>query len=173
MATFDIVLCVVVLVSATIGLSRGLVKEVLSLIAWVAALFIAYFYAPRLAETFSADLGSFRVVLAFLALFIVVLVLASFVQWLIGKLVETTGLSGTDRLLGFLFGSARGLVVCLVALIAMRPFVEETDWWQASVLKRELLAFEDDAMGWAREAGKVFDDVTSDVQELVPDSSRR
>ena len=57
--------------------------------------------------------------------------------------------------------------------VLFTPFVEETDWWQASVLKRELLAFEDDAMGWAREAGKVFDDVTSDVQELVPDSSRR
>ncbi|MDP6377227.1 MAG: CvpA family protein [Pseudomonadales bacterium] len=163
MASFDIVLCVIVLVSAVIGLSRGLIKEVLSLISWVLALAAAYFYAPLLAETFSPDLGNFRIVLAFLALFILVLVIAGIAQWLIGKLIQTAGLTGTDRLLGLLFGSARGLVVCLVALIAMRPFVQDAVWWNDSVFKHELLAFEDEAMAWARGASDVFTEMTEDV----------
>ncbi|MFM8355081.1 MAG: CvpA family protein, partial [Gammaproteobacteria bacterium] len=64
------------------------------------------------------------------------------VQWALGALVKSTGLSGTDRLLGFVFGGARGVLVCLVGLIALRAFVEQTAWWQSSLIIPELLAFE-------------------------------
>ena len=75
-------------------------------------------------------------------------------QWLIAQLVSSTGLSGTDRLLGFLFGSARGLLICVVLLIGLREIAADRSWWQASVLQAELLAFEDevrDLLGRARD----------------------
>jgi membrane protein required for colicin V production len=161
-AALDMVLVAVVGLSALIGLSRGIVREVLSLGAWVLALAVAYLFAPELGASIADELGTFRVVLAFLAIFLTMLILAGLVQWLVGKLIQTTGLSGTDRLLGLFFGGARGLVVCLVALIAMRPFVQEAGWWQASVLRNELLAFEERAMYWAGRAGSALGQIADE-----------
>jgi membrane protein required for colicin V production len=87
-----------------------------------------------------------RLVAGFVVLFIGVLVLGGLVQWLIARLVHGTGLSGTDRFLGFLFGSARGVLACIIGLIALRPFAESAEWWEASLLVGELLAFEDDVL---------------------------
>lgn len=156
LATADIVILIIVIVSALIGLVRGLFKEVLSLASWFAAFILALYFASTLEVYLSQELGdgSIRLVIAFVLIFIATLIVGSLVQWLVAKVVEVSGLSGTDRFLGFLFGSARGLLVCIIALIAMRPFAENSDWWQTSVITPELLAFEQDVlklMGKARD----------------------
>ena len=84
-------------------------------------------------------------------------------QWLVRKLVETSGLSGTDRFLGFLFGSVRGVLVTIIALIAMRPFAETADWWQQSRLAPELLAFEQDVLELMGRAKDLVVEVTDQV----------
>ena len=84
--------------------------------------------------------------ISFVVVFGATLIVGGIVQWAIAKLVESTGLSGTDRILGFVFGGARGAIVCIVALIALRPFAIDAHWWQASRLQRELLAFEGDVL---------------------------
>ncbi len=155
-AGLDIAIATVVLLSAGIGLVRGLIKEILSLVSWVAAFVIAIYFAPLLAEQLPLSWGtdSLRLVIAFAALFIGTLISAAILQWLIAQLVTSTGLSGTDRLLGFLFGSARGLLICVVLLMGLREVAEDRSWWQASMLQTELLAFEDevrDLLGRARE----------------------
>ena len=76
-------------------------------------------------------------------MFIAVLIAGAMVQWLFAKLIESTGLSGTDRFLGFLFGGARGIVVCTVILIALRPFAENEAWWQQSLIRPELARLEE------------------------------
>jgi membrane protein required for colicin V production len=155
-ATIDIVLLGVILLSALIGLIRGLLKEVLSLASWLAAFMLALYFAPALAERLEGQLadGSVRMVVAFIAIFLSTLLAGAMVQWLMGTLIRTTGLTGTDRFLGFLFGSARGALVCIIAVIALRQFAEDGQWWQSSVLVPELLAFESEVlqlMGRARE----------------------
>lgn len=148
MATIDIVILIVVLVSALIGLVRGLLKEVLSLASWLAALMLALYFAPAVAERLVgmfAD-GSVRVVVAFVLIFLATLVVGGLAQWLAATLVQTTGMTGTDRFLGFLFGGARGVLACLVALIALHRFAESGQWWQTSVLVPQLLAFEQDVL---------------------------
>ncbi|MCZ6619207.1 MAG: CvpA family protein [Gammaproteobacteria bacterium] len=152
----DIVILIVILVSALIGLARGIFKEVLSLASWFAAFILALYFAPALRTHISTELGdeSVRLVIAFTLIFVVTLIVGSLVQWLVAKVVKDTGLSGTDRFLGFLFGSARGLLVCIIALIAMKPFADESTWWHTSVITPELLAFEQDVlklMGKARD----------------------
>ena len=143
-ATPDIVLVIIILLSALLGLARGLVKEVLSLVIWGAAFVAALYLGDVVGARFGADIGeSLRRVAGFAAVFIVVLLAGAIVQWLFAKLIETTGLTGTDRFLGFLFGGARGIVVCTVALIALRPFVEEAQWWQDSRIRPELGKMED------------------------------
>ena len=154
-ATPDIVILIVVLLSALIGLARGLISEVLSLASWALAFILALYLAPWVGERLSAELANARLVIGFAIVFVTVLIAGALVQWLVRKLVESSGLTGTDRFLGFLFGSARGVLVCIVALIALRPFAEETDWWQASVIRPELAAFEEDVlqlMGRAKSA---------------------
>lgn len=146
MATLDIAIVAVVLLSAAIGLVRGLIKEVLSLVAWMLAFALAILFSERLAAAMPPNWGaeSVRLVIAFAALFILVLIAAAILQWVIGQLVSSTGLSGTDRMLGFLFGAARGLLICVVMLMGLREIAADTEWWAASVARDELLAFEDE-----------------------------
>lgn len=143
-ATPDIVLVIVILLSALMGLARGLVKEVLSLVIWGAAFVAALFFGDLVGARLGADMGdTLRALIGFVSVFIAVLIAGAIVQWLFAKLIETTGLTGTDRFLGFLFGSARGIVVCTVALIAMRPFVEDAQWWHESRIRPELARLEE------------------------------
>jgi membrane protein required for colicin V production len=162
MAAVDIIILIVVLVSAAIGLVRGLLKEVLSLASWLAAFILALYFAPDLAGHLTAQIADqgIRLVVAFIAIFIVTLIAGGVVQWLVGTLVKTTGLTGTDRLLGFVFGAARGVLVCVVVLIAVQRFAEAGQWWDASVLVPHLLAFEQEvldllgrAQAWVVELG--------------------
>ena len=154
-AGLDIAIAVIVGLSAVIGLVRGLVKEILSLVAWVLAFVVAIYFSPVVAQYLPSGWGSdsVRLVIGFAGLFVGSLIAAALVQWLIAKLITSTGLSGTDRFLGFLFGSARGLLITVVILMGAREVVAERSWWQASVLQGELLAFEDevrDLLGRAR-----------------------
>lgn len=146
LATLDIVILIIVLLSALIGLYRGLVKEVISLLSWVAAFVLALYFSNDLAVYIPANWGghSLRLVMAFAGVFIVTLIAAGLLQWLLAQLIAGTGLSGTDRFLGFLFGSARGLLVCVVVLMGVREVAHETSWWRDSALQAELLGFEDE-----------------------------
>ncbi len=146
-ATPDIVLAIVILLSAVMGLARGLVKEVLSLAIWAMALVASLYLGDAVGARFGSEMGStLRSLLGFAAVFVTVLVAGAIVQWLFAKLIETTGLSGTDRFLGFLFGSARGIVVCTVAIIALRPFAEDALWWQQSRILPELARMEESVL---------------------------
>jgi membrane protein required for colicin V production len=155
-AGLDIAIATVVLLSAAIGLVRGLVKEVLSLVSWAAAFVVAIYFSPLIAQQLPPSWGaeSVRLIIGFAVLFIATLILAAMLQWLIAQLVSSTGLSGTDRFLGLLFGSARGLLICVVLLMGLREIAAERSWWQASMLQAELLTFEDevrDLLGRARD----------------------
>jgi membrane protein required for colicin V production len=140
----DIVLLVIILLSALIGLARGLIREVLSLVTWATAIGLALLGTPLLATMLEPHLTELwmRTGIAFAGIFLGTLIVGGLVQWALGALVKSTGLSGTDRVLGFVFGGGRGVLVCLVGLIALRAFVQQTAWWQSSRIIPELLAFE-------------------------------
>ncbi|MEM7079834.1 MAG: CvpA family protein [Pseudomonadota bacterium] len=155
MAGLDILLGIVIVLSAAIGLVRGLVKEVLSLVSWLLAFVIALYFAGQLASMLPASWGgeSIRYGIAFVGLFVITLIATGIAQWLISLLITSTGLSGTDRLLGFLFGSVRGVVVAVVLLMGLREVAADAPWWEASRLRAPLLSLEDelrDALGRAR-----------------------
>ena len=149
MAVLDIVIIAVIGLSAVIGLVRGLVREVLSLLSWVAAFVIGLMFADQISAMLPASWGaaSIRYVIAFAVLFVGTLISASPLQWMIGHLISSTGLTSTDRFLGLLFGAARGFLVTIVILIGLREIVQDTPWWNETRLPPELLAFEDDVRG--------------------------
>ena len=122
-------------ISMLVGTLRGFVKEVFSLAVWTAAFLVAFQYSGDLALQLDdhINLPSGRAFLAFSGLFVSVLILGGLLTFLVGKLVEKTGLSGTDRLLGGVFGSIRGLVLVLVLmLVAAFTPVPQDPWWQQS-----------------------------------------
>jgi membrane protein required for colicin V production len=142
----DWAIVAVIAVSSLISLKRGFVKEALSLLTWIIAGVVAWMfggalsvYLDRFIETPSA-----RVIAACIILFVVTLLVGALINFLIGELIRVTGLSGTDRFLGMVFGAARGalLVVVLVGLLSLAP-VQEDVWWQQSMLLPHFLMVAD------------------------------
>ena len=136
--------------SALIGLIRGLVREVLSLAIWIGAFLVAWWFYQPLAEHLTAWIStpSVRLGAAFLILVFVVLIAGAIVGHLITLLVEKTGLTGTDRLLGVVFGAARGavLVAMLVYLAGLTPLPDDP-WWKESALVGRFQALADRVLG--------------------------
>lgn len=127
----------IVAVSTLISLVRGFVKEAISLVVWFAALFIASNFYADLAVYFTALEDEYvRNGAAIAALFIASLVLGGLLNFAIGQLVQVSGLSGTDRVLGIVFGALRGVLIVSALLFFMDTFstAASSQWWQTSVL---------------------------------------
>ena len=123
--------------SVVVGLWRGLVSEVLSLAAWIVAFWVAWTFGPRVAAQFehSITLPAARVLLGYGLCFVAVLVLGALLRFLARRLLWSVGLSGIDRLLGMLFGFARGvLLVMLVVFLAGFTGLTREPAWQDSAL---------------------------------------
>lgn len=145
MSGADGIIVAVVGLSTAIGLVRGFAREVMSVIVWVTAFVAALLLGEPVAHLL--DLGAgLGTAAGFAIVFVAVLIAGAVVQRMLAKLVRSTGIGGTDRMLGSLFGALRGGLVVLVALIALRPFAETTAWWLESALVPELLAFERDVL---------------------------
>lgn len=131
----DYVVLGIVLISVLVGVFRGFVAEAFSLAVWAAAFFVAFQYSGAVALQLEShvELPSARTALSFAALFLGVLLVGGLLTYLVGKLVEKTGLSGTDRLLGGVFGGIRGvfLVLALILIAGLTP-VTQDPWWQQS-----------------------------------------
>jgi membrane protein required for colicin V production len=123
--------------SAIVSLVRGFVREALSLITWLAAIWIAFHFTGLLADVLGPYIASkaIRLACAFLILFIATLISGALLNFLIGQAVNKTGLSGTDRVLGMVFGFCRGLLLVAVILLLAKltPMPEQT-WWKESML---------------------------------------
>ncbi len=133
----DIVLIGVVALSAAISLLRGFLREALALAGWVAAVWLALTFTEPVAALFTEQVSvpSIRMGMAFLLLFVGALVASGILVWLVGLLVDKTGLSGTDRMLGVVFGAARGVIIAalLVLLAGLTPLPRDP-WWRDSLL---------------------------------------
>lgn len=137
MVWIDYAIIGVIALSTLISLVRGFIKEALSLVIWALAFFVA--------STFYQDLATFitqidepmlRNAAAIAALFVATIITGSLVSYLIGMLVQKSGLSGTDRVLGLVFGGMRGVLIVTAILFFMDAFTpaSQADWWAQSIL---------------------------------------
>ena len=127
----------VILLSAVISLIRGFVKEAISLAIWISAFFIAsQFYADLATYLTKLDDLMIRNGVAIAILFVSTLVLGGLINYLISQLVEFTGLTGTDRALGLVFGALRGILIVSALLFFFDTFtpLSSSTWWGTSVL---------------------------------------
>ncbi len=133
----DYVIIGIIGLSVIVSLVRGFVREALSLVTWAVAFWVSFSFSGTLASLLTNYIhsGSLRQIASFGILFIITLLLGSFINYLIAQLVDSTGLSGTDRMLGVIFGFARGvLVVSLLLMLASLTPMQQEMWWKASLL---------------------------------------
>lgn len=134
----DLVLLAIVGVSALAGLWRGLIGEVMALVVWAAAFWLAIGFGPQVAELYAGvvDTPTARWLLGYASVFLLVLAIGGLVTWVVRKLVRSTGLSGSDRVLGLGFGLLRGAAVaCVLVLVAgFTPLPQEASWQQSQLV---------------------------------------
>jgi membrane protein required for colicin V production len=137
MTVLDYIILGVLLFSAVAGLIRGFLREVCSLVTWVLAFWLAWRFGPALEPHLGGALGSepVRSWAARVPIFILVLMAGAAVGALLNHLVRVSLFSGLDRLLGFVLGVLRGLVVLGVAAIICHAVrLDGEPWWQGSRL---------------------------------------
>lgn len=137
MTVVDVIIICVIFLSALFSLIRGFVKESISLVTWLMAIWIASSFGSRLAAVLpnSIESEAVRLSVGFGALFIVTLMLGALVNVLVAHFVKKTGLSGADRIFGVVFGFLRGLLIIVVFVVigSFTPLPEQ-EWWQSSNL---------------------------------------
>jgi membrane protein required for colicin V production len=156
----DWIIVGIVSLSGLISLWRGFVREALSLVIWLSALSIALFFSDTLSAYLVnwVDTASLRKMAAFAILFVATLIVGGIISYIISALVKMTGLTGTDRLLGMVFGVARGLLLVLALLILVPPIVpiNQDQWWQQSLLIPQFLLMQDWAITLVNDIKNVF-----------------
>jgi membrane protein required for colicin V production len=121
MTWLDYAVLGVMLVSIGWGVWRGLVREVISLAGWVIAFLAANLFAGPLAQALPQSIArpEWRVLIAFLAIFLMTLTMTTLAALLLSKILKAVGLGGLDRMLGGFFGVVRGLLIVMAfALLA-------------------------------------------------------
>ncbi len=134
----DYIIIVIISISTVISLLRGFVRESLALAGWILAVWVSFAYMHPMAIVIQPYLNlppSILALVAFVLLFIMTLIIGALVTNIVGQLVDKTGLSGTDRAIGMLFGIARGIIIVgIIVLLAGFTLVPQDPWWKESAL---------------------------------------
>ena len=152
--------------SVLMGLWRGFIGEAIALACWVLAFWVAWTFGAQLAAQFTAiTLPSARLVLGYAICFVGVLIAGALVGFLMRKLIAGSGLSGSDRMLGMVFGLIRGLAIVTIAVLILKftPLPQDP-WWKES----KLLPTFENAARWL--STKLPPEVTHylDLHTIVP-----
>ena len=132
MTVFDYIVIAVVAASVLLGIWRGVVGEIIALVAWILAFFAARWWGDEVANSVLNAISDpeLRLVAAWVLVFIVVLMLMALLRLAIRGLLKALGLSPTDRLLGMIFGVARGLVIVLaLVVVGSMTMAAQQKWW--------------------------------------------
>ena len=163
----DGIVALIIVLSALLAYSRGLVREAMAIIGWIAAAVLAFIFAPKVEPLiqeipvlgdFIADSCELSIIAAFSAVFAVALIVVSFFTPLFSSLVQRSALGGLDQGLGFLFGVARGILLIAIAFFVYQNVVTDQEFTvvdqsrSAQVFERMTGQIEErnpeEALGW-------------------------
>ena len=137
MSGFDWIIAGVFLISILIGLVRGFIREALSIISWIMAIWLGITFCEQagdfIAQYISIPAAAFRTSAGFGLVFVGTLFLFSIISFLLTKVLVKGAIKGTDRVLGLGFGVLRGVAVVVAIMLVGRGFgMQNNDWWQNS-----------------------------------------
>jgi membrane protein required for colicin V production len=137
MTWFDYAVFAVLGLSAVVGIARGFVREVFALAGWIAAAALGVLFAAQLATLMPASFATplVRTVIAFVVLFLGVLIFSGIAGTFTARLLRAAGFGIADRTLGAVFGVARGALIVLAAVLAagLTALPAEPFWRQAKL----------------------------------------
>ena len=143
MNAFDWTLIALVGMSMLFAFTRGVIRELIALVAWVLGFIIAVALTPLLGGMLP-EIGNnpvLRYLLAFVVVFIGCLVLGALIAWPLASVIRKAGLGFVDRFLGAIFGATRGLVLMMAfVLVAGLTTLPRLIWWQNAALAPPLAA---------------------------------
>lgn len=150
MVWVDWAIIAILILSAVFGLMRGMVRELIALGTWIAAIMIARIFGPQVSEMLTPyiDSETVRTGLGFALTAILIVMLGSMLSKVARSLVTATGLGGFDRFMGFVFGGVRGvaILVVLTAVVSLTSLKDEA-WWSQSQFIPLLEDLRDQAAG--------------------------
>lgn len=135
MSSTDWILSAILAASMLLGVWRGLVYEVLSVIGWIAAFVLAQWFAPTVAAQLPMESSgdTLRYAAAFVLVFVASVFAAGLISALMKKVISAVGLRPVDRMLGAIFGLFRGVVLLLaVSVVVHMTALQESEWWLES-----------------------------------------
>lgn len=137
MNIIDLAFITVLAISVLVGLIRGLVREILSLVGLIASIYCAISFSEKLSKQYVLDfLENERIsyIFTFVAIVVGVLFITTLVNLFFSQLLKASGLSLLNRLLGAVFSVLRGAVICsiVVMVIGFAPDVKSQSWWKTS-----------------------------------------
>jgi membrane protein required for colicin V production len=170
----DLVILALLLISGLLALSRGFVKEVLSIAGWVAAALAALTWFPLFQPVIERYVDQALIAggIAFVVIFVAVLTLASLLSSAISRRVRGSEIGVLDRSLGFLFGLARGVFVIALGYLVLVQFLtveEQPDWLREA---RAMPAIEYSAAALARLAPEDIGEGLAGIGELGRSGTR-
>ena len=142
MTAFDLIVIGIVGLSTVFAFWRGLIRVVMSLAALVAAVLVAIHFSPSVANMLPllSDNPVTRYLAAFALIFIVVALIGALLGWMLSRAIRAIGLGFVDRLLGAVFGVARGvLIIVIVVLLAGLTTLPRQEWWQNALFAPPLV----------------------------------
>lgn len=133
----DYVIIGVIALSIIISLIRGFVREALSLVTWIAALWLGFTFTSTGADLLvnHVENHSMQLVISFAVIFLGTLLLGMLLSFVVSSMVKVTGLGSTDRIVGMVFGLFRGLLIVVATIIIFSiTSLAEMPAWKNSVL---------------------------------------
>jgi membrane protein required for colicin V production len=134
MLVLDWIFLAVLLLSLMLGVWRGLIYEVMSVLNWLLAFALAQWLATDVGRYLSSDLSEvLRFAIGFVIVFVMAALAGGLLVWVLTKWVESSGMRAVDRAMGAGFGLLRGVILLLAVsvVLEMSP-MKVSDWWRRS-----------------------------------------
>ncbi len=160
----DGIVAAIIIISALLAYSRGIVRETLAIVGWIAAAIVAYAFAAPAGEfistlpvvdQFIADTCELQIIAGFAAVFAIALAVFSIFSPLLSSLIRRSALDPIDQALGFLFGVARGILLVAVAFFLYNTILSSQEF---------------DPIDSSRSA-KIFNGLTGRIEEQDPQAA--
>ncbi len=152
----DWVIIIVIIFSTLISLWRGAAREVLSLLTWLVAIWVAFTYYTALEPALVpyVEAPELRMAITFTILLVAVVIVGTIIAKVVSTAINSVGLSGLDRILGLGFGCLRGvLILAIFVLLAGFTELPSEPWWKDSTLIPHLKVVGTYLMDWLGQQG--------------------
>ena len=138
MSSIDLAVVAIVLISALVGTVRGFARELVSFLTWFLAIVITVAFTAQFATLLPAAIENptARAGIGAVTLFLGCMLIGALIDWLFRRAARGFSLGAVDRVLGFLFGVGRALIIVTLVVLAANlvPALKQETWWRESFL---------------------------------------